>query len=252
MNRFLLLVLQLLFGSSSLCSAQKKGSVTVPAPQVKFYKVDSSAGGNAAMVQMLSRYKGAVDTLTQQQVVRSSGVLTKAQPESTLGNLVAEAQLAAARQIDPKVVAAVSNYGGLRLPLIAPGPIHRETIYELMPFENTVCIAEMPGSVVQQFCNNMARRKGWPVAGLRFTIEDTLATNIEIGGQPLNPVLVYKVALNDYNAKGGDNCDFLRPLRKKNSTVLIREAILTYLADFEKRGEEYHPTLDGRVRYAHE
>ena len=204
------------------------------------------------MRALLAPYKTGVDTLMKVGVARIKGVLTKAQPESTLGNLVADAQLAAAQKIDPKVVAAVSNYGGLRLQLIVAGPVQRETLYELMPFENTVCIVEMPGSVVQQYCNTMARRRGWPVAGIRYTIEDTLATNVEISGAPLNPVLVYKLALNDYNAKGGDGCDFLKPLRRKATSLLIREAIIQYLADYEARGLEYLPTLDGRVRYAHE
>ena len=189
---------------SGLCHAQKRSPLEIPAPQVKFYKIDSAAGGSTAMQTLLAPYKAGTDTLMKVGVARIGGVLTKAQPESTMGNLVADAQLAAAQKIDPKVVAAVSNYGGLRLQIIIAGPVQRETLYELMPFENTVCIVEMPGSVVQQYCNTMARRRGWPVAGIRYTIEDTLATNIEIDGEPLNPVLVYKLALNDYNAKGGE------------------------------------------------
>jgi 2',3'-cyclic-nucleotide 2'-phosphodiesterase (5'-nucleotidase family) len=224
----------------------------IPAPQVKFYKIDSSTGVSTAMRALLAPYKVGTDTLMKTGVARIKGILTKAQPESTMGNLVADAQLAAAQKIDPQVVAAVSNYGGLRLQLIVGGPIQRETLYELMPFENTVCIVEMPGNVVQHYCNTMARRRGWPVAGIRYTIEDTLATNIEIAGQPLNPVLVYKLALNDYNAKGGDGCDFLKPLRRKTTIVLIRDAIISYLSDYEAQGKEYIPILDGRVRYAHE
>jgi 2',3'-cyclic-nucleotide 2'-phosphodiesterase (5'-nucleotidase family) len=44
--------------------------------------------------------------------------LTKAQPESTLGNFMTDAVLLAAQKIDPKVVAAVVNYGGIRLSYI--------------------------------------------------------------------------------------------------------------------------------------
>ncbi len=249
-GRFLFLLPLLLL--SNLCSAQKRSPLKVPAPQVKFYRIDSTAGGSAAMQALLAPYKVGTDTLMKVGVARIKGVLTKAQPESTLGNLVADAQLAAAQKIDPKVVAAVSNYGGLRLQLIVAGPVQRETLFELMPFENTVCIVEIPGSILQHYCNTMARRRGWPVAGIRYVIEDTLATHIEIDGQPLNPVLVYKLALNDYNAKGGDGCDFLKPLRKKTTVVLIRDAIISYLSEYEARGVEYVPTLDGRVRYAHE
>ena len=89
--------------------------------------------------------------------------LTKAQPESTLGNFMADAMLVAGQRIDPDVVAAIGNYGGIRLPYIAPGPITRGKVYELMPFDNTLNIIEIPGAVLQQFCDAMAARKGWPM-----------------------------------------------------------------------------------------
>jgi 2',3'-cyclic-nucleotide 2'-phosphodiesterase (5'-nucleotidase family) len=216
----------------------------------RWYQVDSTTGNAVRLTDMLAPYKKGVDTQMKVVIAHTDGPLTKAQPESTLGNLVADAQLMAGRQLDPKVDAAVSNYGGLRLPFISPGTITRGTIYELMPFDNTVCIVEMPGEVLQTYCNSMARRKGWPVSGLQFTIEDTSAKDIRINGETIDPNRVYKLALNDYNARGGDNCDFLVPLRKRFTTYFIRDAIMQYLASYEAKGQAYHPTLDQRVRHA--
>ena len=230
------------------CSAPK--ALVAEKPAAQFYKIDSTQGQSGKLAAFLKPYKRGVDTQMQVIIGATDAPLTKAQPESTMGNLVADAQLEAGKKIDPKVVAAVSNYGGLRLPMIPKGPLTRGKIYELMPFDNTICIVEIPGTVVQEYCNVMVKRKGWPVSGLTFTIKDGAATDILIGGQKIDPARLYKFSLNDYNARGGDNCDFLVPLKKRYTTVFIRDAIMQHLAAASQGGKAYHPYLDQRIRYA--
>jgi 2',3'-cyclic-nucleotide 2'-phosphodiesterase (5'-nucleotidase family) len=147
-------------------------------------------------------------------------------------------------------VAAIGNYGGIRLPYIAPGPITRGRMHELMPFDNILTIIQIPGAVLQEFCDAIAARKGWPVSGLSFTIKDKKAVELLVAGQPVNPALVYAVALNDYNARGGDNCDFLVALGKRNTGILIRDAMIDYLSALEREGKPLHPALQNRIRYA--
>lgn len=247
MKRSLLFCLA--FATLAACTAPKK-LLVVEVPQGRSYKIDSTVGTSEKLTDFLKPYKAGVDTQMQVIVARLDGPVTKAQPESTMGNLVADAQLEAAKKIDPKVVAAVSNYGGLRIPIIPRGPVTLGKIYELMPFDNTVCIVEIPGKVVQEYCNAMAKRKGWPVSGISFTItKEGEATDILIGGQKVDPARLYKFSLNDYNARGGDNCDFLIPLKKRYTTVFIRDAIIGHLSP-SISGNSYHPYLDNRVRYA--
>ncbi len=237
------------FATLAACTAPKK-MLVAEKPQGRFYRIDSTVGRSEKLTDFLKPYKAGVDTQMQVMVARTDAPLTKAQPESTMGNLVADAQLEAGKKIDPKVVAAVSNYGGLRIPIIPKGTITRGKIYELMPFDNTIAIVEIPGNIVQQYCNSMAKRKGWPVSGMTFAItKDGEATDIRIGGQKMDPARLYKFSLNDYNARGGDNCDFLIPLKKRYTTVFIRDAILEHLSG-SVSGKIYHPYLDNRVRYA--
>jgi 2',3'-cyclic-nucleotide 2'-phosphodiesterase (5'-nucleotidase family) len=214
------------------------------------YVIRQDAPADSLLSAMLLPYKRGVDTQMQAVIGHTDIPLTKAQPESTLGNFLTDAMLAAAQRIDPKVVAAVGNYGGIRLPYIAPGPITRGRMYELMPFDNTLAIVEVPGSVLQQFCDAMAARKGWPVSGLSFTIKDKKAADVLIAGVPLNPVFVYPLALSDYNARGGDHCDFLAPLRKRHTGIFIRDAMIEYISALEREGKPLHPALQNRVRYA--
>ena len=214
------------------------------------YIIAKSYAADSALSVLISPYKRGVDTQMRVVIGHTDIPLTKAQPESTLGDFVADATLVAARKLDSKVVAAVSNYGGIRLPYIAPGYITRGKLYELMPFDNMLTIVEIPGHLLQQFCNTMAAYKGWPISGLSFAIKDKTALNVQIAGMPINPNLVYKIAVSDYVAHGGDNCDFLRPLTKRNTTIFIRDALIEYVAALESEGKPLHPQLDNRIRYA--
>ncbi len=214
------------------------------------YTVAKSGAADSGLVALIAPYKRGVDTQMQVVVGHSDIPLTKAQPESTLGNFVADATLVAARKIDPKVVAAVSNYGGIRLSYVAPGPITRGKLYEIMPFDNMLTIVEIPGAVLQEFCDKMAASKGWPVSGISFSIKDKKAVDVVVGGQPLNRSMYYKLAISDYVARGGDNCDMLRPLQKRNTTVFIRDAMIDYVASLEAAGKPLHPSLETRIQYA--
>jgi 2',3'-cyclic-nucleotide 2'-phosphodiesterase (5'-nucleotidase family) len=233
-----------------LLACSPKASLTIAEHREQQYIIAKNYTADSSMSALLAPYKLGVDTQMTVVVGHTDIPLTKAQPESALGNFVADATLAAARKLDAKVVAAVSNYGGIRLPYVAPGPITRGKMYELMPFDNMLTIAEIPGHVLQQFCNAMAERKGWPVSGITFSIKDKKAVDVTVGGEPLNEHLVYKIAISDYIAHGGDNCDFLRPLKKRYTTVFIRDAMMDYVVGLEQEGRALHPQLEKRVRYA--
>ncbi len=214
------------------------------------YSIAKTGAADSSISVLLAPYKRGVDTQMQVIIGRTDIPLSKAQPESTLGNFVADATLAAAQKLDRKVVAAVSNYGGIRIPYIAPGPITRGKMYELMPFDNMLTIVEIPGRTIKEFCDAMAMRKGWPVSGITFSIKDKKAVDVKLAGKDIVDALVYKIAVSDYVARGGDNCDFLQRLSKRNTTVFIRDAMIEYLAALEKDGKPLHPTLDKRISYA--
>ena len=199
---------------------------------------------------MIAPYKKGVDTQMKVIVGHTDIPLTKAQPECTIGNFMADAQLMAARAIDPKTDAAIANYGGIRLPYIDPGPLTRGKMYELMPFDNVLTIVEIPGTVLKQFCDHMAKGKGWPVSGLSFIIKEKAADSILINGELLNEHHFYKVATSDYIAHGGDNCDFLSSSKKRVTSVFIRDAMIAYVTRLELAGKPLHPNIENRVRYA--
>ena len=112
----------------------------------QFYTIDASLGKDSLMQAFLSPYKKGVDTIMQGVLAYSDVPLTKAQPECTMGNLIADAQLVSARKIDSNVTISVVNYGGVRINFIAAGAITRGLVYEVMPFENKIAIVTGGGS----------------------------------------------------------------------------------------------------------
>jgi 2',3'-cyclic-nucleotide 2'-phosphodiesterase (5'-nucleotidase family) len=214
------------------------------------YAIDTTLSTDSNLVKMLQPYKTGVDTQMLVVIGRTDIPLTKAQPECTIGNFMADAQMVAAQKLDKKVVGSVINYGGIRLAYIAPGSITRGEMYELMPFDNMLTIVEVPGKVLRQFCSHMAKYKGWPVSGIHYTIRDKEATDITVDGDPLNDQLVYKIAMSDYIARGGDNCDFLSPLKKRYTSVFVRDAMIEYVQALSQENKPLHPEIESRIRYA--
>ena len=231
-----------------LACSSPKSSITKHTEQ--FYTIDASLGKDSLMQAFLSPYKKGVDTIMQGVLAYSDVPLTKAQPECTMGNLIADAQLVSARKIDSNVTISVVNYGGVRINFIAAGAITRGLVYEVMPFENKIAIVSLSGLQIQTMCDQIAIRKGWPIAGLSFQIKDKKAINIKVNGQAINESIVYKIAINDYVARGGDNFEFMQKATKRFTDILIRDAIINYLVAINQQHKVYHTELENRISYA--
>lgn len=202
------------------------------------------------MSQFILTYKGKLDSVMNEVIGQTEVPLTKAQPESTLGNFAADAQLEAGKKLDNLATISVVNYGGLRIPFVAKGIITRGKIYEIMPFDNMVTIVEVPGTVLKTLCDHMGLRKGWPISGFSYVIKDGKATDIKVGGEPIKENGVYKLVTSDYIANGGDECEFLVPLKKFPSTVFLRDAMIDKVKRDSSGGKGLQAKIENRVSYA--
>lgn len=214
------------------------------------YVISAEVPMDSGIYHMVLPYKKGVDTQMQEVLGSTDIMLTKAQPESSLGNFIADAQLVAAQKIDRKVAISVCNYGGIRLPYIAAGIITKEKIYELMPFDNMLTIVEVSGSQIQQLCDVIAKAKGWPISGCTFKIKDSKAIDIQVGNAPLHENIMYKLAISDYLVNGGDNIDFLKSCKKKTTAIFIRDTLIEYLQQLTAKNQPLHPIIENRISYA--
>ncbi len=229
------------------CSTPMK---SVSSYQSGLYTIDSALDKDTAMQKMLTAYREQEQKAMEQIVGYTKIPLSKAQPECTLGNLVADAQLIAAQRLDSTVRVSVCNYGGIRIPYISPGVITRGIIYQIMPFDNKLLVVEIPGKIMRQFCDHIAAWGGWPVSGITFQIKDKKAAHILIDGKPVQDQLIYKTVISDYIANGGDNCHFLRDCKRRVYNIFIRDTIMEYIEDLNQHNRQVNISLQNRITYA--
>jgi 5'-nucleotidase/UDP-sugar diphosphatase len=133
---------------------------------------------------------------------------------------------------------ALNNPGGVRIN-INQGPISVATVYELLPFANTLVTLPLKGSdlvkTLEDGVDFQISRYGTDpgnpyvyVSGVRFTLHKKAAkgqriTDVEVKGasgdyQPVQPDEVYKVVVNNFMAAGGDRYDTLKEAAGKYDT----------------------------------
>ena len=215
------------------------------------YRFDEQATvkGDTDIETIISPYKEDMESRMNTVIGYSETDLIKAQPESTMGNFVADAMVEMARIYSGKAVdIGIHNYGGMRIGSIDKGPISLGKIYELIPFDNAIVIMEVDGSVLREFCNYIAGRKGWPVSrSLRFVIEDGKAKDIYVNGQELKDTDKYMLVTIDYLANGGDYCNFLKPVPHESLGIYTRDVLADYIGRLHKKNEKIIVELDQRI-----
>jgi len=215
------------------------------------YRIDNKQAPSSKLNELLKPFSDSVNKSMSDVVAVAGMTLEKKQPEGTLGNLLADVMLAKAKEkYKTNVDAAVVNYGGIRLPSIPAGNVTKGKIFELSPFDNIIVLLKVDGRTLQQFLDTAANKGGWPVAGCTYQLKNKRAVNITIGGKPVMAEGLYTIAVVDYLANGGDNCDMLRKLQQQNNGYLFRDAIIEYFAEIQKQGKQLQSKTENRVTNA--
>jgi 2',3'-cyclic-nucleotide 2'-phosphodiesterase (5'-nucleotidase family) len=105
---------------------------------------------------------------------------------------------------------ALMNRGGIRTDLRA-GPLTRRDCYEICPFDNNLVVLSMPGAELEILlgrCVESKNHSGVELSGARVMLrrggDGVLLTGVQVGGAPLDPKRIYRVAVNSFMANGGD------------------------------------------------
>jgi 5'-nucleotidase/UDP-sugar diphosphatase len=103
---------------------------------------------------------------------------------------------------------AVVNAGGVR-DSIKAGAITYKDVLKVQPFANSVCTVDLSGKEVLDYLNAAAKMSpgsgAFPqFAGVALEITGGVVGNVRIGGAALDPARTYRVALNNFQAAGGD------------------------------------------------
>ena len=174
--------------------------------------------------QLVARYKAAAEPLAQRPVGRASAPLLRVRNEaleSALGNLVADAQLAATRAPE-KGGAQLSfmNPGGLRADLVpdAQGQLRYGQLFSVQPFGNNIMARTYTGAQIravleQQFAGGTSTPQSPRVLsvsegfGYRYDLSQPAGSRISqmtLHGKPLEDTAEVRVAISSFLASGGD------------------------------------------------
>lgn len=214
----------------------------------KEYPINSTLKPDTSLINLVQPY-GVELNKTMGKIIGFSNIsMYKKQPESILGNFMADCiQKMGAQKFNQPVNIGFMNQGGIRSGL-NKGNITVGNVYELMPFDNLIVLQELSGVVLEKFIQLIAADGGWPIsAGSSFTIKDKKAVDIIINGKPIDLKAKYITANTDYIANGGGNSTMLKGISYINKGYLLRDALIDYINDLTNAGMPVDGKLEKRV-----
>lgn len=214
-------------------------------------KLNSTQATDSTVLRYYLPYKDSLDKLLKFPVAELENDLSKKQPESSLGNLMADIMKIKTEQYsERKIDVGIVNFGGIRVGALKKGVLHIEDAYFIMPFDNYLVVQELSGQQLKDLCDSIAIKNGWPVSGISFQIKNNKAINIMVDNQPLDNQKTYTIALSDYVANGGDGMTLLKSIPQVQTGKLYRDAILEYWSEQSKSGKKISSAIENRITYA--
>lgn len=217
----------------------------------KSYRIEkASYAVDVKVASIIEPYKLQLDRTMNEIIGECEVEMIKKRPGSDLTNWFGDVLLDETQKLVVDTIDfAIQNYGGIRIPALAKGPVTVGKIFELMPFDNIMFIQQLKGNTVQQLFDAIAEKGGWPVSrNVRFDIVYGKAKNIRINDIPLDTSAIYTAAIPDYIANGGDNMLFLKEQKTYNTGALIRDLLISHVRTITASGQKIKSTSEQRIK----
>ncbi|HTU12302.1 MAG TPA: 5'-nucleotidase C-terminal domain-containing protein [Allosphingosinicella sp.] len=217
-----------------------------------------------AVSALVARYVAAAAPMANRVVGRLSGPASREKAESgesVLGNLIADAHLAATRAPEAGgAQIAFTNQTSVRADIVpaADGSVTFGQLFTAQPFGNNLVIKSFSGRELraileQQWASGTntvtAPIMLLPSRGLTYGYDlarpvGQRVLDLRLNGQPVGDETVYRIAFNSFLASGGDNFTLFRGGRDMVGGPLDLDAIERYLA----AGSPLTPPAADRIR----
>ncbi len=205
---------------------------------------------DTAVAALVDRYAKAAAPIAARPVGRLSAPALRAaneHGEHVLGNLIADAQLAATRgAANGGAQIALMNSGGVRADLVpaADGGISFGQLFAAQPFANMMVVKSLTGrqlrsALEQQFASGSNTVQNpyilSPSHNMRFAYdlskpEGQRIVLLTVEGQPVRDESVYRVAMSNFLGGGGDNFTVFREGTDPTGGVQDVDALEAYIA----------------------
>ncbi|MDX1769876.1 MAG: 5'-nucleotidase [Arenibacter troitsensis] len=154
---------------------------------------------------------------------------------SPAGNLLADIVM---HEVNPVFAARTGkhidfvllNFGSIRS-VISQGDVTERTAYEVMPFENSIVIAELDGKAIRAMVSFLTKSSvAHPISGIQVIVDKNKSLQaVNIQGKPFDENRTYYVATSDYLVTGGDKMDFFKEyITLTDSDYLVRNILIDY------------------------
>ncbi|MEX3104395.1 MULTISPECIES: bifunctional UDP-sugar hydrolase/5'-nucleotidase [unclassified Streptomyces] len=177
------------------------------------------------MTQLIDKWNTLAAPIGNRAIGYISADVPNTGTESPAGDLIADAQLAYGKGLDPETDLALMNPGGVRAGFTyaakgaeGDGVVTYAEGFTVQPFANTVNLQNFTGAQVVQIlkeqvsgANTASPKVLLPSANLRYTLDLTksgadrvITDTIRLNGAAIDPAATYRVATNSFLAGGGD------------------------------------------------
>ena len=226
-------------------------SKTLAASEGQNISINENISSVKAVEDVIAPYKLAIDKTMNQVLSYSVDTYSKKDGDynTAIGNLMADAVFELTNPVfqsrtKKNIDIVLLNHGGIRS-ILPKGNVTTKTAYNLMPFENSVVVTALKGSVVLEMTEYLKNaKKAHPIYGLELVLNANNSYHkILVGGKAVELSKTYYVATNDYLYKGGDRMDFF----KKSDTLYdLNYKIRNVLLDYFSKNDTLNPTIDQR------
>lgn len=223
-------------------------------------------GKNQQVAALISQYLTIAAPLVQRVVGQLTATANRTQSpskENVLGNMIADAQLAATKDAGKGgAQIAFMNPGGVRADLVpaADNSVTYGQIFAVQPFGNGLVVKTMTGAQIravleQQFnsgANTTATPKVLlPSASFSYTYNlvqpaGSRITNMALNGTAMTDAATYRVTMNSFLATGGDNFTAFN----EGTNALGGDQDVDALEAYIKAGSPLTPPSVGRITNA--
>jgi 2',3'-cyclic-nucleotide 2'-phosphodiesterase (5'-nucleotidase family) len=238
--------------------------------------VYDSVPDDSLTIALIKPYKATMEAQMSEYIATIDSPFSNAFFVGNLGRLAADYMLLSANAISIKEFGvpchfAISNNGGFRTGFY-PGPVTMQQLFEVMPFENELVLAQLPGIYVDSLFQYIAQLQGTPASGFLMsyskgsTRKDNRYQSLKLNAQPVNSIQDllnpqytqpldtrrdYLIAVNSYMVVGGDGFTMLKHAKKIHYTGIN---LRTVLAQQLKAEYEANKFIDPRkqIRIYHE
>ncbi|MBC7271270.1 MAG: 5'-nucleotidase C-terminal domain-containing protein [Streptomyces sp.] len=214
-----------LYTDTTLTYDRRTGDIARTAVKSANHVVTRDVTKAPDMTELISKWNTLAAPIGNRAIGYISADIPSTGTESPLGDLIADAQFAYGKELDPETDLALMNPGGIRAPLTyaakgdeGDGVVTYAEGFTVQPFANTVNLQDFTGAQLVQVlkeqvsgANEAAPKILQISSGLTYTLDLTktgadrvVTDSIRLDGAPIDLTATYRVATNSFLAGGGD------------------------------------------------